>query len=277
MSWRSDTLKIGIALAMTWRVAAAAIGSGDDAAKAATAFEQARTLGNETPHLLGLQGDAYYRMYRATGRGELLALAIERKQQARDAGGISRENLSLSARLSFTQWQLVSRFEDLIDAVIFVAAAHEIAPNWPWPPFQLAELLDDLDPEVADAAVAGAGAERPAALLDVALRGGAPALAECGARLVVANEEFRRTHLGGTGQRVYVLGDPHGLLSASYVFIPASRRQGRAAVRNRHGAVQDMRWPTWHPPACGPASVAASDEHSWSPATVGHHFSVEPH
>jgi hypothetical protein len=201
-----------------------------DAAKAATAFEQARALGNETPQLLGMQGDAYYRVYRDNGRPELLALAIDRKQQARDAGGISRENLSLSAKLSFARWQLALRFEDLTDAVSFVAAAHEIAPNWPWPPFQLAELLDDLDPRLSAAAVAAAAAQRPAALLNMAARGG-QALAECGARLVVANEEFGKMRLGGTGQRVRI----------SHARAGAATRSGRSELQ---GVTRDREPPS---------------------------------
>lgn len=189
-----------------------------DGQKAVDSFKKALALGNESHELLGLLGDAYYRLFRMRRRPELLQLAISYKRLAREAGGTSRENLSLSARLAITQWEYSRQQKDLVSAIALAARAHEASPDWPWPPFQLLELLDRVEPSALqklfeDLPPSDVGLK----LLDLASRQGREALINLGCRLVLENDEFSKQNLGGR-QPVYVLEDTHGLMSASYVF-----------------------------------------------------------
>ena len=209
-------------------------GATEDGEKSVESFEKARALGNATPQLLGLQGDAYYRLFRITREPEMLARAIAKKSEARDAGGESRENLSLSAKLSLMQWEASAKPDDLAAAIRLSAEAHEFAPEWPWPPFQLAEILDSVDPFVGETAIrAATTVDRPLRLLERVVSGGREALIEFGCTLVIANDEFAKKTLGGR-QPVYVLEDSHRLLSASYVFKhteTASAHRDRDVIR----------------------------------------------
>lgn len=190
----------------------------EDAQKAVDSFSKALALGNKSYELLGLVGDAYYRLFRIRRRPEFLQLAVSHKRMARDAGGASRENLSLSARLAISQWEYSGQQEDLLSAITLASRAHEASPDWPWPPFQLSEILDRVEPSALQNLFmhllrANAGLS----LIHLVSSQGNMALIDLGCRLVLENDEFAKQNLGGR-QPVYVLEDTHGLMSGSYVF-----------------------------------------------------------
>jgi tetratricopeptide (TPR) repeat protein len=190
-------------------------GDPEDFSKAIACFDRARQLGNETSALLGHQGDAYYRLFRLTGNREMLRLASSHKQLARDAGGAGRENLSLSAKLAFIEWEDSGRICDLASAMELTAMAHAASPDWPWPPLQLSEMLAKTDADASKHARAEALALKPH--LDLLKTDSAESLILLGCQLGIDNAEFSKLQLGGR-QPVYVLDDPHRLLSESYVF-----------------------------------------------------------
>lgn len=187
-------------------------------------LEESHRLGNNTPELLGLLGDCYYRLGRAKRDIEWLRRAANLKQSARSPESESvkhdvsmRENWSLTARIEHAIWEIRGDPDALNSAYRAALRAHVCDTRWPWPVFQLAalrragggdveagrpppDLLSRVDPRLVDA-----------------LRQGTPeSLEEVAAHLAVENEEFRRRVLGGRTQ-VYVLDDPHGLLSGTIV------------------------------------------------------------
>jgi tetratricopeptide (TPR) repeat protein len=192
----------------------------EDCMKSIEAFTGAYNLGNATSQLLGLWGDAWYRHYLSTRTRESLLQALHLKRRARATGATSRENLSLSSRLSFLLWEQDGRLEDLTTSLSLVADAHHHFPDWPWPPFQLFEIHDGVDPHVLGAAYAGFPEGSTARPL-VGERTNTDDLLHLGTKLVLKNEEFTQLALGGR-QKAYVLDDPHQLLGSSYVFKPTT-------------------------------------------------------
>lgn len=222
---RSDLVNESFMVSVTYSKAGEAFvrlcglsGIEQDGQKAVDSFAKALALGNKSHELLSLTGDAYYRLFRIRRHPEFLQQAIHHKRIARDAGGENRENLSLSARLAVSQWEYAGQQEDLVSAVTLVSRAHEVSADWPWPPFQLPEILDRIEPLAvenlfAHLVQANAGLK----LIHLVFSQGRSALIDLGCRLVLENDEFARQYLGGR-QPVYVLGDRHGLMSGSYVF-----------------------------------------------------------
>jgi tetratricopeptide (TPR) repeat protein len=200
-----------------------------DARAAIEHFEEAMLLGNESHELLGLLGDAYYRLYRLTRQQELIDRAIDYKTRARSKGGRNRENLSLSAKLAIVLWERTGNAEHLTSAIRLVAEAHEVAPTWPWPPFQLLEILETLNPSMVADVVARASEVGSFALLKTAGDKADDALISLGCQLVIRDDEFAKKTLGGR-QPVYVLDDPHRLLGDSYVF---KHTDHQSALRDR--------------------------------------------
>jgi tetratricopeptide (TPR) repeat protein len=193
-----------------------------DARNAIMCFERALALGNKTPHLLGLLGDAYYRCFRINGDDDLRQHASRYKGMAREAGAASRENLSLSARLAFLEWEVTGNHAEFLSAITLVAQAHENSPKWPWPPFQLVEFLTRTSPEDGNRMLADLpSSSLSLTMLRLAVEEGIESLVRLGCRLAIDDDEFGKNKLGGqqsSSRRTYVLEDPHGLLSASYVF-----------------------------------------------------------
>ncbi len=193
-------------------------GTEEDGWTAIDCFKRAQDLGNNSHEIQGLLGDAYYRLFRLRREPDLLRLAALHKEKAREAGGASRENLSFSARLAITQWEFSGVHEDLLSAIALVSRAHEASPDWPWPPFQLSELLDRVEPEkLQKTLVALDESDAALKLVQLVKQKGAAELIDLGTTLVIENEEFAKHNLGGR-QPVYVLQDEHGLMSTSYVF-----------------------------------------------------------
>jgi tetratricopeptide (TPR) repeat protein len=200
--------------------------------KAVSHFQKAHALGNRTPELVGLLGDAYYQSFRLTGNREMLDLAIGMKAEAKDSGHTTRENLSLSAKLLIRKWEHSGDPADLVSAIVSCANAHEVSPTWPWPAFQLAELLERARLPEGVGEVPALSGDHGTKLVKL-LWQGSDALIRYGCELVVADEEFKKRTLGGR-QSVYVLEDPHRLLGASYVFkhtAAASAQRDRATIQ----------------------------------------------
>lgn len=186
-------------------------GTEEDGWSAIDCFKRAEDLGNNSHELQGLLGDAYYRLFRIRREPNLLGLAALHKERAREAGGANRENLSLSARLAITQWEFSGVQEDLLSAIALISRAHDTSPDWPWPPFQLSELLDRVEPEkITQALVSLNESDVELKLVQLVKQKGPAELIALGSKLVIENEEFAKHNLGGR-QPVYVLEDAHGL------------------------------------------------------------------
>ena len=181
-------------------------------------FLKARELGNNTPEIHGLIGDCYYQIYKITRSKNLLEDVLYYKNLAREAGGDSRENFSLSARIYLLMWEKSANIEHLVNSIRWAAKAHELSPNWPWPPFQLVEIANQAGQasfNLALSTIKNNGTSLR--LLDIALNNSLDLLIEMGCKLVISDKEFGKKILGGR-QKVYVMDDPHRLLSESYVF-----------------------------------------------------------
>lgn len=165
----------------------------------------------------------------------MLERAIEMKAEAKESGHATRENLSLSAKLLLRKWEHSGDSADLVSAILCCAEAHEVSPTWPWPAFQLAELLDRVRlPQGLEDSTSLSN--QPSRLLKLMWQG-AEALIQYGCGLVVADEEFKKLVLGGR-QQVYVLDDPHHLLSGSYVFSTRSPRTPDGIARQFKSSVR---------------------------------------
>jgi tetratricopeptide (TPR) repeat protein len=197
--------------------------------KAIHSFERAYELGNTAHELFGVLGDACYRVSRLLQDRDLLQQAVNYKRMAREAGSLSRENLSLSSRLALMQWEHSGDAKHLIEAITLAAQAHEASPTWPWPPFQLLEIADRAGDQFASHLQASASTNPTLALLAVAGGKDKDPLVRLACTLVLENEEFAKKNLGGR-QPVYVMEDSHRLLSESYVFKHTNKK---SATRDR--------------------------------------------
>ena len=189
-------------------------------------LEEARRLGNETPQLLGLLGDAYYRRGYHERRREDLERALELKLSARSGGHASRENFSLVGRLYHRLYELTGDPQLLAQAIEQAIAAwrHRSADAqepWPWPLFQLAEYTRS---SARQSAVERLPAELAAdPLVDMFRRGDRAGLLGAGVETALQGREFRRKVLGGRSA-VFILDDPHELLSTTMVLKPTDAR-----------------------------------------------------
>jgi hypothetical protein len=114
-------------------------------------------------------------------------------------------------------WEQTGNTSHLTSAIRLTAEAHAVAPTWPWPPFQLLEILETLDRADVANVIAGASEGGLFPLLDIARDDDGHALISLGCDLVMKDAEFAKKTLGGR-QPVYVLDDHHRLLGDSYVF-----------------------------------------------------------
>ncbi|MFG2458223.1 hypothetical protein ACGFWE_14285 [Streptomyces sp. NPDC048523] len=192
-------------------------GRDEHADRALDHFARSRRHGNDSPNLLGLVGDVYYRKGRDRRNAADLRLAVELKSAARAQGALSRENWSVSCAAHRMLFTLSRAREDLGHAIACADEATRMAPAWPWPLFQLAEL----------ASLPRADRDRAAQWFDepgisetrrLTLAGDRAELLRRAAELVINDEEFIRFNLGGRiTDAVYHLRDPHRLLSRAVV------------------------------------------------------------
>lgn len=199
-------------------------GEVEHAEAAAKHFERSRILGNDAPELLGLLGGCYYRIGRAKKDVAKLRRAAFFKESARGRADerpehqVSlRENWSVSSRIEEAIWQHTGDRTSLRAAINAGLRAHLADPKWPWPVFQLAAMRRSHRDEFNAFSSFSESLEGIDSRFEQALRRGTvEALEEFGAELCVQTGEFRRRILGGRTQ-VYILDDPHGLLSGTIV------------------------------------------------------------
>lgn len=192
-------------------------------------FEASRTLGNESVNLLGLLGDAHYRIGSLTSRAADLRQALEYKTAALAAGSETRESYSVISRIHFLLFTLEGNVRDLSDAVAFTIASCDASPLWPWPLLQLAEYGREAGEQrhEAVAVLPASVRDRPEVrwFADNLLGN----LREEAVRRALQSDEFGTKILGGRS-RVYVLDDPHRLLSQAIVLKPTERGNASAEI-----------------------------------------------
>ncbi|WP_427922365.1 hypothetical protein [Streptomyces sp. cg40] len=192
-------------------------GTDEHADRALDHFARSRRRGNDSPNLLGLVGDVYYRKGRDRRNATDLRLAVELKSAARAQGSLSRENWSVSCAAHQMLFTLSRAEEDLGHAIAYADEATRLAPGWPWPLFQLAELASLPQPD-RDRAARWLDEPGMSETRRLALAGERGELLRRAAELVIRDEEFTRFGMGGRiTDAVYVLDDPHRLLSSAVV------------------------------------------------------------
>lgn len=194
-------------------------------------LDAAQDLGNHAPELLGLLGDAHYRIGLAERDTSALRKALDLKDAARAAGHSSRESWSVSASIYSKIYARELQPALLTQALATAVEAHKAYPDWPWPLFQVANFIASPELEV-DIAVTELMASTEPRLAELAQRianRDVVAIETAAVRLAVATSEFRKDILGGRSQ-VYVLDDPHGLLSATVVLKPTKHRNARREI-----------------------------------------------
>lgn len=197
-------------------------------------LESSNKLGNEEPELYGLLGDAYYRQGSQHNDAAMLEKAVNLKDRSanlfRSRGDIYqplRENYSLTSKVNYLLWSLNKDKENLFKAIKFAAKASAEDPSWPWPYFQLADYSDEANKDERIAAFNDAldnldGHDKE---LEQALRSqNTTKLNSIGSRAAVNSTEFEKSILGGRLRSVYLLDDPHKLLSNSIVLKRGERK-----------------------------------------------------
>jgi tetratricopeptide (TPR) repeat protein len=187
--------------------------------EAIESFEQSKRLGNDSAELAGLLGDAFYRRGRALQNEKDLMRCVTFKEEARQKGNNSRENLSVSARVHFQLAELTGDPYEYRRGLELLVQGFSRDGLWPWPAFQFAEIIERLSKDFRQdfATLLSIESHLKAAFAD----GESGHFLDEAVNRVLKNLEFDRVHLGGRrGQWdfVYVLDDPHRLLSESYVF-----------------------------------------------------------
>ncbi|WP_222869717.1 hypothetical protein ROLI_013130 [Roseobacter fucihabitans] len=192
--------------------------------KALGCFETARGLGNETNELLGLIGDVYYRLGFWGNDVEALQNALRMKEDAAAAGGKSRENSSVTARIREALYVRTNKQQELKRSVESTLDAISIDRSWPWPFFQLAEIISRHDKahsffmEVASLRLPPEFEKLKELGTEELVQG----LRFKGVETVLDNTEFKKKVLGGRS-KVFVLQDPHRLISNSIVLKPTKK------------------------------------------------------
>ncbi|GHH81393.1 hypothetical protein [Streptomyces capitiformicae] len=192
-------------------------GDEDHAERALYHFARSRHHDNLSGNLLGLVGDVYYRLGRDRQNPKDLRLAVSCKSAARDLGYQSRENWSVSSAAHHMLFRRSNSPTDLAEALRCADEAGRLAPDWPWPLFQLAELSSVPEQHREWATHLLDGRDRTENLR-LSLAGARGELLSRAARLVVRDEEFDRQGMGGRMEgAVYFVDDPHRLLSSTVV------------------------------------------------------------
>ena len=202
---------------------------------AMSALRESIALGNDTSQVFGLLADAYYRRGRARGSLDDLREARSLKARARQAvsdvtseGAAWRENLSVSAAISLRIFRLTNDPADLVDAVIMARDATRADASWPWPLFQLGDLASEVRSTTLRSVLeVQAGDE----LVQLVGDGDSAELNRRACMLAIQNPlNFDQKILGGR-QKVYVLRDPHRLMSESFVFKPTFKNDALREIQ----------------------------------------------
>jgi tetratricopeptide (TPR) repeat protein len=192
-------------------------------------FETSRALGNETPHLIGLLGDAHYRIGNQLSDLTELRTALDYKRRALSMGSDSREAHSIMGRICHLLFKIEGGPDHLTEAIIETLRAQDASVQWPWPLFQLAEFAEATESD-RQAVVPNLSQDlRERAEIALFEAGNSTRLRELAVQVAIGNEEFKQAVLGGRSG-VYVLDDPHRLLSRSMVFKPTKRGNASTEV-----------------------------------------------
>jgi tetratricopeptide (TPR) repeat protein len=220
--------------------------------KAIESFQQSKQLGNDSAELVGLLGDAFYRRGRFRADVADLKRCVECKATARKGGEPKRENLSVSARVHFQIGDLTGEKTEYRQGITLLGQTLSVAPDWPWPLFQMEEIARILPQAVREEIVSMmSDADLPSKLQTAFKIADGDTFFDGAIACVLRNTEFERLRLGGQNY-VYVVDDPHRLLSDSYVFkhtpIANAKRDQQTIVHFRqflkvHDAPNNFRLP----------------------------------
>lgn len=200
----------------------------DDLRAAINWLERAMATGNATPDNSSLLGEALIRLGRRERNVDALRRGFQLKTASRDQGLYNRESLSVAAAAAAELWNLTRESSYYEKAVQMAAYATAVDPGWPWPLLQLAEfagadqgqryLLSSNPPK--DKSMP----DIPVELWENVRSGATKQLIAQACSVAARSKEFASLILGGRN-KVYILDDPHGLLSASLVLKPRKSRR----------------------------------------------------
>lgn len=201
------------------RLRGGSLGSRTSLDQAIRHFEIAMQLGNNTPELCGLLGDAFYRRGYHSRIADDLRKALEMKLKAQALGHESRENFSVAARIHQRLFELEGDETMLCRAIEASIMAQRTSQLWPWPLFQLAEFARLPEPVRRNAAEKVRADMRGDLLVSWFADGSRAQLLKAAVEVAYRGDEFTRRELGGRSH-VFVLDDPHELLSTTMVLKP---------------------------------------------------------
>ncbi|WP_146169669.1 hypothetical protein [Actinoplanes italicus] len=198
-------------------------------------LEIAEDHGDNTSQHFGLLGYAYYRLGYRTNSVVRLRRALGLKENDRrltvESGDIAangfrpaRESWSVSAAAAFQLWTLTGDAADFTAAAEFSALAVATSPIWPWPLLQLAQYTAAAA-DMCHGLPAGAPSDPVTQVVadqsvwDRVRAGDSKWLTQIACERAAGDPDLRRPRLGGRSG-VYILDDPHALLSAALVFKP---------------------------------------------------------
>lgn len=186
-------------------------------------FLESFSRGNDSAENLGLIGDCYYRLSYFESSVAYLFKALEFKEKAREAGHESKEHLSVVGRINLLLYAKLENQNYFKNGIEFICEARKIDTTWPWPVCQLAEVIDRF-PKMAQQLKSEGQIEESFFYPDDRVRqlffeNQSEELWLEGAKLAANLPEIKRKILGGKS-KVYIVEDPHGLISSTYVFKP---------------------------------------------------------
>jgi hypothetical protein len=197
------------------------------ASKAINCFTKSQSLGNQSPELIGLLADVYYRRGRWNKSRNPeqstsdLKKSIDLKLQAREGGANFRENYSLTANAYILLWDLEKSDEHILNSIRNICEALRLDESWPWSYFQMSEVIEITKYSSQPSQIIEIGNE----FLDISI----PILnnslewIKVGCQKAIENKEFKQRILGGRSS-VYLLDDPHRLLSKTLILKPNNRQ-----------------------------------------------------
>jgi cold shock protein len=228
-------------------------GERDNLGKALMMFLESLAKGNESPENYGLIGDCYYAQSRYENSVENLYRALDFKRKSREKGfevdgeeqgnRLSwKEHHSLVGRIHLVLFERDGRgTEHFVAGLNSICEAARDSTNWPWPVCQLAEVIDKY-PEMIDQAALERMGLTPypnASVWQKFLKKDSYSLWVEGATLSAIRPETKRNILGGKSE-AYVEDDPHGLLSATFVFKPPIKKEN-IPLRRRIARLREER------------------------------------
>jgi tetratricopeptide (TPR) repeat protein len=191
--------------------------------KALDMFLESLNRGNDTVENLGLIGDCYYHLSYFEISEANLFKALEFKAKAREAGHESKEHFSVVGRINLSLFEKLGNQDYFITGIKFICEAGLKDKTWPWPVCQLAEVAEqspDLIQQLKSKGQIGKSFSYPDEGIWRFFLDNQPEELWFEAAKLAANwPEVKEKILGGKS-KVYIVEDPHGLISTTYVFKP---------------------------------------------------------